>query len=144
MANWLPNDLFYSSFSRSDAAGRHPYAPMEEIEKGIYKLEMVMISTDGATPAEVTDCDVVIDVPDVFHTAGPISIGQSATIVPLPAGKFRSVNAVQVTVRDDLGLPGNAVTARILFRDPNYVMVETLDASGNGAAGYIDLLVVGY
>lgn len=144
MANWQPDDPFYASFTPGTAAGRHPYAPMEQIEKGAYLLELVAISDDKITPNEITDVDVVIDVPDVFHTVGPVSVGSTATTVPLPAGKFRVVKAVQVTVRDDPAKPGDATTAKILFRDKDYVMIQTLDASGRPTAGIVDLFVVGY
>lgn len=144
MARWDPNDLMWASRPEGTAAGRHPYAPMEQLTKGAYLLEVIAISKDGFTPAEITDVDVVVDVPDVIHTQGSVEIGSTSTTIQLPPGKFQVVKAAQVTVRDDPERPRLAVTAKILFRDKDFIMVQTLDVAGRPTAGIVDLIVVGY
>ena len=141
---YLPDGLMYPIPDSAASNGWHPYAAHEELPQGIHLLRLDVITDHVGAPAMVTDVDVVLDYPDVVWTINDTLLPAGGRRVTFPAGTFRSLKAVAVTMQDDGTQPGVASNAVIRLKDPGFVDLQPIDSAGAAADGVADLICVGW
>ena len=105
-------------------------------------VEIRITGSAGNIQTQITNFDILIDVPDVREDIADFVVASSGEVRLSLVNTYRDIVAVNLTVQDD----GNSgVTARIIDKDDTLgPSIEVLDASGSRVTGLIDARIAGY